>query len=96
MKEIGKLTVVALLSAAAGGLVVEAVNAEVTSPVQVTGPAAISEQARPKAYADWEAARSRSFASRMRTTGSSAPAHSAVLKDLDKMQELWGGGPPEK
>ena len=96
MKDVGKLAVVALVSAAAGGLVVEAVNAKVTSPVRVTGPAAIAEQARPRAYADWGAARNQFFGSRMRTTRSFPPPHSTVFKDMDKMQELWGGGPPEK
>ncbi len=91
-----KLAVVALASAALGALAVEAVNANVTSQVQVTSPAAIAERARPKAYADWEAARNQSFGSRMLTTGSFPRPHTSVsaFRGMDKMQ-IWDDGSPE-
>jgi hypothetical protein len=97
MREISKLAVVALASAALGALVVEAVNAKVTSQVQISSPAAIAEEARPKAYVDWEAARNQSFGSRLRTTGSFQRPYSSVFvfKGMDQMQEAWGGVTPE-
>jgi hypothetical protein len=89
-----KLAVVALSSAALGALAVEAVNANVTSQVQVTSPATIAERVRPKAYADWEAARNQSFGGRM--LGSFPRPHTSVsaFRGMDKMQ-IWDDGSPE-
>ncbi len=101
MQEIGKLAFVALASAVVGAVAVEAVQAKVTSSVQVSSPAAatVIGNLRRTSYADWEGALNTSFGSRVLATGANTEGrtfprshtNTSVFAGMDKMQ-IWRDG----